>query len=389
MTGTRTLLVAALLVVSSFGVVATPAVATPANDSTAAGCSFPFTTTDATETEVTVEQAPERVVTAGPAAAQTMWEIGAQARVVGTTQYAKYLEGAETTANVSGSGYAFISVEKVIAQQPDLVLASSIVSDEKVEKLRQAGITVYKYESASSLDEVIAKTELTGKLVGACDGAAETVDWMETERKVVEQAAEGQEPQKALYVFYGTTPGPNTYISDLMTTAGATNLAAEADLEYTAAGYARLNPEVVANMSVEWLLLNSGQPEPRIPDSEAYQNTLAVQQGQTIVMDENQVSQPAPRSFFVMRQLSKTWYPDAYAEANASIRGEAGTTTGTATTATTASAGDTTAMTDQTATATDEDDATGADSDDAGSPGFTAVGAVAALAVLGALARRD
>ncbi|WP_435318166.1 PGF-CTERM-anchored ABC transporter substrate-binding protein [Haloarchaeobius sp. TZWSO28] len=378
MTGTRTLLVAALLVISSFGVVATPAAATPANDATTAGCSFPFTATDATGTEVTLEDAPDRVVTAGPAAAQTMWEIGAQAKVVGTTQYAKYLDGAETTANISGSGYAFISVEKVIAQQPDLVLAANIVPDEKVEKLRQADITVYKYESASSLDDVIAKTELTGKLVGACDGAAETVDWMETERKVVEQAAEGQEPKKALYVFYGSTPGPNTYISDLMTTAGATNLAAEADLEYSSAGYARLNPEVVANMSVEWLLLNSGQPEPRIPDSEAYQNTMAVQQNQTIVMDENRVSQPAPRSFLVMRQLSQTWYPDAYAEANASVRGEAEVSTGTTATAESTTAMSTTASTETTAEPASN-----------GSPGFTAVGAVAALTALGALARRD
>ncbi|MCT9096504.1 PGF-CTERM-anchored ABC transporter substrate-binding protein [Haloarchaeobius sp. HME9146] len=378
MTGTRTLLVAALLVISSFGVVATPAAATPANDSTTAGCSFPFTATDATGTEVTLEEAPERVVTAGPASAQTMWEIGAQAKVVGTTQYAKYLDGAETTANISGSGYAFISVEKVIAQQPDLVLAASIVPDEKVEKLRQADITVYKYESASSLDDVIAKTELTGKLVGACDGAAETVDWMETERKVVEQAAEGKEPKQALYVFYGSTPGPNTYISDLMTTAGATNLAADADLEYSSAGYARLNPEVVANMSVEWLLLNSGQPEPRIPDSEAYQNTMAVQQNQTIVMDENRVSQPAPRSFLVMRQLSKTWYPDAYAEANASVRGEAEVSTGTTATTEATTAMSTTASTETTAEPASN-----------GSPGFTAVGAVAALTALGALARRD
>ncbi|WP_267639329.1 PGF-CTERM-anchored ABC transporter substrate-binding protein [Haloarchaeobius amylolyticus] len=382
MTRTRTLLVAALLVVASLGVVATPGAATQANESTTAGCSFPFTATDATGTEVTVEEAPERVVTAGPASAQTMWEIGAQSKVVGTTQYAKYLEGADATANISGSGYAFISVEKVIAQQPDLVLASNIVPDEKVGKLREAGITVYKFESASSLDDVIAKTELTGKLVGSCDGASETVDWMQTEREVVQQATEGTEPKKALYVFYGSTPGPNTYISDLMTTAGATNLAAEADLEYSQAGYARINPEVVANMSVEWLLLNSGQPEPRIPDSAAYQNTMAVQQNQTIVMDENRVSQPAPRSFLVMRQLAKTWYPDAYAAANASVRGEAGT-------GTTASAGGTT--TTGTA-ATTADPATTATTDEPaadGSPGFTAVGAVAALTALGALARRD
>ena len=118
------------------------------------------------------------VVTLGPAAAQTMVEIGAGANVVGATQYANYLDGSDGWANVSGSGRAFVSVERVGAQQPDLVLAENIVSDDPVEQLRNAGITVYKFQSASSMDAVLEKVEVTGQLVGACEGASETVDWM-------------------------------------------------------------------------------------------------------------------------------------------------------------------------------------------------------------------
>jgi iron complex transport system substrate-binding protein len=394
MAGTRTTLVVALLLVGSLTAVVAPvggatAPGEPADTAAATvqeDCSFPFSATDATGTEVTVEEAPQSVVTLGPAAAQTMVEIGASSQIVATTQYASYLDGSDGWANVSGSGMAFVSAERVVAQQPDLVLAENIVSDDTVEQLRNAGITVYKFRSADSMDTVLEKVDLTGQLVGACEGASETRDWMETELEVVQRAAQGQESPKALYVFYGSTPGPNTYISDLITTAGAENMAATADLEYSQAGYARINPEVVANLTVEWLLLNSGQPEPRIPDSPAYQNTIAVQEGQTIVMDENYVSQPAPRSVYVMRNLSQTWFPEAYAEANATVRGEAtaGTTAtadGTTATATAADNGETAADTNTPTASTDG-------GNDGGSPGFGVVAALVAALSLAGIARR-
>jgi len=391
MAGTRTTLVVALLLVASFAAVvapvggtAAPSAATNTASTAQEDCSFPFSATDATGTEVTVEEAPESVVTLGPAAAQTMVEIGATSKVVASTQYASYLEGSEGWANVSGSGRTFVSVERVVAQQPDLVLAANIVSSDTVDRLRNAGITVYKFRSADSLDIVYDKVNVTGSLVGACEGASESVEWMQTEVDVVQRAAEGQESPKALYVFYGTTPGPNTYISDLVTTAGAENVVTNANLEYTQAGYARINPEVVANLTVEWLLLNDGQPEPRVPDSPAYQNTIAVQENQTVVLNSNYVSQPAPRSVYVMRNLSQAWFPDAYAEANATVRGEASM-------GTTATAGGTTA----TSTATDNgetdadtptEESTG--SDDGGSPGFGVVAALVAVLSLAGIARR-
>jgi len=57
---------------------------------------FPLTLTDATGTEVTLEERPERVTTTNPSAAQVMWELDAQEQVVGLTQFAHYLDGAES-----------------------------------------------------------------------------------------------------------------------------------------------------------------------------------------------------------------------------------------------------------------------------------------------------
>ncbi|MFB9808829.1 ABC transporter substrate-binding protein [Haladaptatus pallidirubidus] len=107
--------------------VATMAVPPAATATQQPSCSFPVTKADATGTEVSLDEQPQRVVTLSPSAAQIMWEIGAKDKVVGVTQYANYLEEADKKANVSGTGQSFVNIEKVVSLEPDLVLAPSTV----------------------------------------------------------------------------------------------------------------------------------------------------------------------------------------------------------------------------------------------------------------------
>jgi len=394
---TRATLLAALLVAAAVAAVPTgAATAGPSAEGveslqeTTEDCDLPYTATDATGTEVTVEERPGRIVTLGPGAAQTLVELGAGDRIVGATQYASYLEGSDGWENVSGPGRTFASVEKVVAQQPDLVIAENIVPNETVNQLRSAGVTVYKFRGATGLGDVYDKVNRTGRLVDAPYAAAETVAEMQYEVRIARRAAEGRKSPQALYVFFGYTSGQGTFIDEIIAAAGGTNVAAEAGIT----GYKQISGEVVANRTVEWLLLNSNGPT--VPRSEAYQGTIAVRQNQTVVLDANYVSQPAPRIVEPIATLSKAFYPDAYEEAASQIE-EPGdvrpacappeTTTTTADGTTAADGTETTAMVDgdeETATTAFDETTTTPDGTDGGMPGFTPV--VGLLAIVGALA---
>ena len=269
-------------------------------------CEFPATVQDATGTEVTVASEPERVVTLGPASAQTMWEIGAREKVVGVSQYADYLSGADERTNVSGPGNAYVSTESVVGLEPDLVLAENIIPNETVEQLRAAGVTVYKFGEATSIEDVYAKTELTGRLVGECAGATETIDWMNERISAVRDAVANEENPRVLYVFGGYTAGNGTFIDELITAAGGENVAAAAGIE----GYQQISPEVVVEADPEWLVLNSD--DPMVPDSPAYRRTTAVRENQTVVVNANYVSQPAPRIVYPITKLARTFHPDSF-----------------------------------------------------------------------------
>jgi iron complex transport system substrate-binding protein len=345
------------------------AVATPVGvvaGTTQQDCSFPVTETDATGTEVTVEAEPERIVTLGPSAAQTMWEIGAKGRVVGVSQHASYLEGADERANVSGAGQNFVNAEKVVELEPDLVLAPDVVPDDAVAKLRESGLTVYKFDFAATIEDVYAKTELAGQLVGACEGASETVAGMDDRIGTVEEAVEGQDSPRVLYVFFGYTAGEGTFVHEIITAAGGTNVAAEAGIS----GYQQLSEETVVEQDPEWLVLNSDAPA--VPQSDAYNSTTAVEEGQTVVVDANYVSQPAPRIVQPITELAGAFFPEAYAEANATL-------TPTATPSPTPEGQTSEPPTNQpTPTATP----------DGGQPGFTALLAALGVALAGLLVRR-
>ncbi len=302
-----------------------------------AQCTFPFSSTDATGTKVTVNGEPKRVTTLGPSASQTMWDIGGRSQVVGLTSYAAYLDGADSRTVVNGkSGQP--NVEKVVGTDPDLVLAPNIISNKSVKKLRSAGLTVYKFDYATSLDSVEQKTLLMGKLTGNCGGAKETVRSMKSNVSHVKQAVKGTDKPRVLYVFGGYAAGKGTFVNEIITTAGGVNVAAQANIT----GYGKISDEVVAKQNPQWLILND-QDTDGVPKRAAYQSTTAVKKNQTVTLNGNYLSQPAPRIVRPITKLAKALHPDAFGSQSAnettnSSGTSAANTSSTSTTGTSASA---------------------------------------------------
>lgn len=335
-------LVAGLLVLASLAM--TPAAA--ATQQTGQNCAFPVTVTDATGTEVTIEERPDRVVTTNPSAAQTMWEIGGRDQVVGLTQYAAYLEGAESRTNVS-AGFG-VSREKVAGTNPDLVIAPNASAGD-VQGLREAGLTVYHLREAKTIDDIAEKTATIGRLTGNCQGAAATNTWMNANVDTIRQlTADIEDRPTVLYSLGGGyVAGGDTFINALFDIVGADNVAAR---DHT--GYPQLSDEVVLQLDPEVLIVT--ERTAGIASEEPFASTRAGRTNATVRVNVRDLNQPAPRSVvYVVRNMTRQLYfgPDAAASAS-------GATTPTQT-------------------------ASGADG-----PGFTAVGAVVAIVGAALLARR-
>jgi iron complex transport system substrate-binding protein len=277
-------------------------------------CSFPYTATDDTGAEVTVESPPGRIVALGPSAAQTLWEIGAKGQVVGlpVQPYSTYLDGAENRAPVMHEDGFTVNVEQVVGLEPDLVLAPNVIPEDTVVRLREAGLTVYRFEAAGSLEDVYEKTRLTGRLTNRCSGAEATVAWMQERVNVVRQAVDGEDRPRVVYPLGGGFIAPEgSFIDDMLTTAGGENIAARANITT----YQQVSPEVIVEQDPEWIVRPSTLPESEIR-SAGYNETTAVREDQIVVVDANLASQPAPRIVYPLQTIAAALHPEAYATAN-------------------------------------------------------------------------
>jgi iron complex transport system substrate-binding protein len=275
-------------------------------------CSFPVTATDATGTAVTIESEPQRIVTLAPSAAQTMWEIGAREKVVGmpVNPTTAYLNGSANRTGIYQADGATVATEQVVGLNPDLVLAPNIISNQTVQSLRQAGLTVYKFGFGQSFADIYAKTNTTGRLVGACDGADRIVAAMQTRIETIRQAVGNESEPRALYLLGGGfVAGNGTFIGDVIETAGAENLAANASIE----GYKEISAEVVASRNPQWIITSNRS---FIPAGAPYAGTTAVQQNQTIVVNTNLINQPAPRVVLPLTEIARKLHPEAMESAN-------------------------------------------------------------------------
>lgn len=357
-------------------------------------CGFPFNATDATGETVTLEERPERITTINPSAAQTLWELGAQNRVVGVSQFAFYLDGAAERANVSAEFGA--SVERVVATEPDLVLAPN-ASAADVEPLREQGLTVYHFPAATSVEDIAEKTERTGRLVGACDAAAETNEEMYDAVDAAENRTADVDRPAALYPLGGGyVAGNNTFIDALMTVGGTDNVAAD-----IGPGYPQASDEVILESNPELILVTD--PEAAILEQEPYASTTAGAEDSYVVMNVNYLNQPAPRSVIESTTTLSNAVVELQGEGSESTDGaDDGSSDGDSSEDSDSSEdGDTSdgsddgSSTDGDGSSTDDADGNESDGDGsdentgAESPGFGVVAAALALLATGLLARRD
>lgn len=310
-----TVLFAAFLIAS----VAAPPVAAGAAEASGvqaeATCEYPVELTDATGEEVTLEEPPERVVALQPSDAQTVFEIGAEGSLVGmpVNDFTAHHDAGDRT-DVSIEGEQNVDVETVVDLEPDVVLAANVTVEGDIEQLREAGITVYHFETAESLDDVRENVRTTGELTGACEGAEERVDWMDERLSAIETALEDVDRPLAYWSMGdGWTAGEGTFQDEILTTAGVENLAAEAGI----AGWQEISDEVVVEEDPEWIIYGTADPEMEPMLGEGAMETTAYEEDQLVAVDSNAVNQPAPHVVHAIETIVETVHPEAYEEAQA------------------------------------------------------------------------
>ncbi len=125
---------------------------------------FPVTITDDTGRAVAVDREPKRVVSLAPSNTEILFALGLGPSVVGVTDFCDYPAEAKDKPKMGGIKP---SLEKIVAAQPDLVLAIAETAGppEIATKLEGLGIKVLVL-GAKNIDGITADIQLVGKATG-------------------------------------------------------------------------------------------------------------------------------------------------------------------------------------------------------------------------------
>ncbi|QLH75938.1 ABC transporter substrate-binding protein [Halosimplex rubrum] len=273
-------------------------------------CTYEMTVTDATGTEVTIDEDPDRLAALAPSAAQILWSIGADDETVAMPQdyYLDYLndtEGKTDVVNDDGS----VVTEAVVGAQPDLVLAPNVVPNETVQALRNSGLTVYKFEAASNLEDVAAKIELYGRLTGNYDAAGQTSAEMRGQVQAIRDAVgDENNPRVFFHLGGGWTAAEDTFVGQIVAAAGGDNIAA-GEIN-TSNNYGTLSNEIITQKDPEWIVQNGQFGS--VPKTPTFNETTAVREGNVVRVNRNFMTQNGPKNVEALKTIAQALHPEAY-----------------------------------------------------------------------------
>ncbi|MCY4423120.1 MAG: ABC transporter substrate-binding protein [Acidimicrobiaceae bacterium] len=237
----------------------------------------------------------QRIVSISPTATEMVFAIGAGDRVVAVDQLSYY----PAEAPVTGLDGWNPNIEAIASYDPDLVLMHT--SGEVGSSLEALGIEVWAHDAPVAFDDVYVQIERLGAVTGQDAEAAALVADMQA--RIDQLIAAAPDATGLSYyheldnTLYTVTSG--TFIGQVYSMFGLTNVADPADADGSAWGYPQLSDEYLVDADPDIVLLADtlccGQDAQTVAARPGWDQLTAVQAGRIVELDDDIASRWGPR----------------------------------------------------------------------------------------------
>ncbi len=273
--------------------------------------------TDGLNKSIKLPKAAQRIVSLAPSSTEILYAIDAGRQVVARDTFSDYPEEAKTIPDIGG-GFGELNSEAIIAQKPDLVLASSLTPPEQIKALESLGLTVFAIANPNDFSGLFQNLRAVAKLT-AHEAEAETlVDELDARIKAVEEKVKNtHEKPLVFYELDGTdpnapwTPGPGSFVDNLIRMAGGENLGSGMSSEWAQISIEELvskDPEIILIGDATW----GGVTLDDVRNRAGWESLKAIQEGRMFVFDDNLVSRPGPRLVDGLEAMAKLLHPELF-----------------------------------------------------------------------------
>lgn len=274
---------------------------------------YPLTIEDSYGRQVTISQLPQRIISLAPSNTEILYALGLGERVVGVTENCDYPAEAAQVEKVGG--FQGPNMEKIIAAQPDLILADSLSGKETVEQLAAAGLAVIAVRS-DNLQHLFSNIKLIGQATEAAAAAEELVSDLEARLQVVADKIKAVSEGDRAQVFYEVwhddlmSCGPNTFLAGIIKSAGGINVMDDATSDWPLVNLETLitkNPQVI-------ILGHGGQTPAEVLQRSTWKTMDAVKNNRIYALNPDIWNRPGPRVLDAVEELARILYPSLFNE---------------------------------------------------------------------------
>ena len=270
--------------------------------------------TDQLGRNLTVPDAPQRVVALAPSITEIIYALGQETLLKGVTVYSDYPPAAVRLPKVGS--YVQLNLEKIVALKPDLCIAIKDGNPRMVaNRLESINIPVYAVDPRN-LETVMQTVLEIGTLLNATQQANFLVQQMRSRVLKVKSRVAKAEFRPRVFFQIGISPivsvGTDTFMHELIVLAGGKNLA------QGPAAYPRFSREQVLALSPEVLIITSMARAAVFEQVKAewsrWPHMPAVRNHRIFLEDSNFFDRPTPRLVDGLELLVKLVHPELFDE---------------------------------------------------------------------------
>ena len=259
---------------------------------------YPVTVKDARGKSIIIRSAPRRIVSLAPGNTEILFALGLGNRVVGVTKFCDYPSAARKKAKV---GDQVISVERVIALKPDLILAHAYLNNACIGQLEAAKKTVIAIDP-KTYGQVMSDISMIGRATGRTARANAIVRKMRAARdKTLKRKRAGHRVRTLVVIDTSKlwAAGPATFVDEMIRYAHGENIAHD-----SRPGFNQFPVERAIARKPEAIIVDKGLGR-FFWTSPVWRKTKVVRDGCVYEMDFDLLVRPGPRLAEGLVELSK------------------------------------------------------------------------------------
>ncbi len=269
-----------------------------------------FSAVDARGVTVELPRQPMRLVSLAPSNTELLFALGVGPRIVGVTEYCDF--PAEAGAITKVASYSDMSVERIMAAHPDLVLAARGNDLEGLKSLQELGVPAVALD-IQTIPELMSAVGSVGRLLGVTAAADSLARGLGTRVATVSASVQdiptAQRP-RVMWGYWGDpifTAGPGSLIDHLIREAGGINVAGEAPVRWPQVSLESVvdwAPDVLVttHLPAEFSTMSSELEKLRAMDG--WRSIPAVRNGHVYHMEANILTRSGPRMVDGLERLA-------------------------------------------------------------------------------------